>query len=186
MVLVLCTGASCSKRGGGGAAASASVAVPSRVASATAVHDDHTLPHSPPRPAPSGPPPSALSSDEKTRVTVLRVAAHKGAVIIRKRDGRWILSGPRGCEVPPERVARALDNLANLAATKTGEPSPDASAIELQIVAQIGQAHALHLELAGSDERGTLVRLPDDSTRRIRGLDRKLWRPDAGAWCAKP
>jgi hypothetical protein len=189
-LLLASAGPSCSKeRAGGGATPSPSgsaLAAPPVGFAPVVLDEKHSPPHSSPRPPPSGPPATVLSPDAKARVTVIRVAARKGAVIIRKHDGRWMLSGPRGCEVSPERIAAALNNLAKLTATKTNEPSPDGTSIELQIVAQIGQVHALHFEVAGSDERGTLVRLVDDSTRRVRGLDLALWRADPGVWCAVP
>jgi hypothetical protein len=104
-------------------------------------------------------------------------------VILRKRGSSWVTAGDGGCAVPALRMERALDNLAQLKAVKTEEKLVDGQAFELQIVALMGEAVALQLEVAGSGDAGDLVQLHDDSKVRLRGLDRKLWSARPADWC---
>jgi hypothetical protein len=117
---------------------------------------------------------------------MLRVSAHAGAVILRKRGSSWVAAGERSCAVPERRMARALDNLARLNAVTTEERPTDGQAFELQIVALMGEEIALQLEVAGRGANGDLVQLWDGSRVRLRGLDRSLWSPHPADWCKEP
>jgi hypothetical protein len=113
----------------------------------------------------------------------VRVSAHAGGVILRKRGSSWVTAGDGGCTVPAPRMEEALDNLAQLKAIKTEERPDGGQAFELQIVALMGEAIALQLEVAGRRNTGDLVQLHDDSRVRLRGLDRGLWSPRPADWC---
>jgi hypothetical protein len=113
----------------------------------------------------------------------VRVSAHNGAVILRKRDSSWMTAGDNGCTVPASRIARALDNLSHLRATKTDEKPANGQAFELQIVALMGEDIAVQLEIAQRNDQGDLVQIYDGSTSRMRGLDRGLWSPRPADWC---
>jgi hypothetical protein len=107
-------------------------------------------------------------------------------VIVRKRGQKWVTVGKRGCTVPAPRMRRALDNLASLTASPDTQELPVGSKFELQIDAMIGETHALHFEVARHDGDADLVRLLDDSTIKLKGLDRRLWTPDPKLWCTTP
>ena len=77
----------------------------------------------------------------------------------------------------------ALDNLTRLKAVPSTEPMPGGDNFELQILGLSGEDRAVHLEVAGRNERGDLVRLIDDSLFRVQGLDRELWVAFPAAWC---
>src|SRR5689334_7422014 len=70
------------------------------VASSAAVHgaecdgEEHAA-----QPHPPVPTATALSDEVRRRVSVLRIFAHSAAVIIRKGDTGWSVSGPQGCQV---------------------------------------------------------------------------------------
>jgi hypothetical protein len=153
-------------------------------ASAADPWDGH--PPRPPRPPEPGASASALRADFRARLTTLRVSAHGSAVILRKRDSGWVTAGAGGCPVPAPRMERALDNLARLKAARTEEKVGDGLAFELQIVALMGDEIALQFEVAGRSEKGDLVQLYDDTTVRLRGLDRKLWSARPADWCEEP
>jgi hypothetical protein len=131
---------------------------------------------------PRAPVTAALSPSDRDELTTLRVSAHVGSVIIRKRDDAWVVAGRR-CTVPGSRIQAALADLVGLESTPSNEPIPVGSEFELQVDALVGERQALHLELARRDADGDLVRLLDDSTVRLRGLDRALWSPEPEAWC---
>ena len=158
-------------------------AAPSRPADPHAEHDCRTAhPYVPP----AGPPAVALSAKVRRDVTALRVFAHEGAVILRRRETGWIAAGQNGCIVPASRIERALDNLASLKAEPTSDRPVDGNSFELQIVAESEQERALTLDIAGHGERGDLVQLIDGSTLRVKGLDRELWSPNPRDWCVDP
>jgi hypothetical protein len=104
-------------------------------------------------------------------------------VILRKQGTVWVVAGQNDCSVPARRIGRALDNLAHLKAVPTSETVSEGTAIELQIVALIGEERLLHLEIADRNGSGDLVRLMNDTTYRIQGLDRTLWSTNPAAWC---
>ena len=60
---------------------------------------------------------------------------------------------------------------------------PEGFVVQLQIEVLISGRSALHFEIVDRNADGDLVRLLDDSTVRMKGLDRKLWVPDPMAWC---
>jgi hypothetical protein len=159
-------------------------AAPSSAADAHADHDCRTA--HPPYVPPAGPPAAALSAKVRRDVTTLRIFAHVGAVILRRRETGWVAAGQSGCSVPESRIERALDNLASLKAEPTGERPVDGNSFELQIVAEIGEERALSLDVADHGERGDLVQLIDGSTLRVRGLQRELWSPNPRDWCVGP
>src|SRR5690348_14647522 len=74
--------------------AGASGAAP--VAEHEAEHDPHP-PSAPPQVATA----TALTADARSKLTMLRVMAHVGAVIVRKENDAWVVSGPNGCRVAP-------------------------------------------------------------------------------------
>ncbi len=157
-------------------------------ASASPADEDHsthdcTL-HSEPRPPP---PPGAtatvLDRADLGKLTTIRVSAHVGGVVIRKRGQDWVLSGKRGCTLPAERVRRALENLASLESTPRDGSLPVGSPYELQIDVLINETHAIHFEIAPAPGEGDIVRLMDDSTHVLYGLDHDLWAPQPSAWC---
>jgi hypothetical protein len=129
---------------------------------------------------------TALSKDARQKLTTLRVMAHVGAVIIRKENGEWVISGPQGCKVAASRVERALDNLAALRSEPTAERPQAGSDFELQVVALMGEERALHFDMAGRVGGKDLVQLADYSTYWVSGFDRGLWAANPRAWCAKP
>ncbi|MDF3065850.1 MAG: hypothetical protein K0R38_1451 [Polyangiaceae bacterium] len=137
----------------------------------------------PPSPGPPVATATALAPQARAELTTLRVMAHVGAVIIRKEEGGWVVSGPNGCQVSPARLERALDNLASLRSVPTPERPQDGAEFELQVVAQVGQARVLHFDMAGRVAGRDLVQLGDYSTHWITGFDRELWAPNAKAWC---
>jgi len=141
--------------------------------------------HPPPKPEPAVTA-TSLSPEARERLTTLRVSAHVGAVILRRQGSTWVMAGQSGCTVPPSRVERALDNLAGLSAVPTNERPVDGSSFELQLVALADEERLLHFEIAGGSDDGDLVQLNDDSTYRVRGLDRNLWSPLPSLWCAVP
>jgi hypothetical protein len=145
--------------------------------------DEDCRPSGPPPPPPSGASATALRADHLPRLSGVRVFAHSDAVILRKRDSNWVTAGDDGCTVPASRMARALDNLSRLRATKTDEKPADGSAFELQIVALMGEDVAVQLEIAQRNDQGDLVQIFDGSTFRLRGLDRSLWSPRPADWC---
>jgi hypothetical protein len=145
-------------------------------------HDEHADAH-PPSAPPQVATATALSADARAKLTTLRVMAHEGAVIIRKEQGQWVISGPQGCRVAPQRVERALDNLAYLRSERTATRPTDGAQFDLQVIAQIDQERALHFDMAGRVAGKDLVQLGDYSTHWITGFDRQLWSPDAKAWC---
>jgi hypothetical protein len=145
--------------------------------------DDDCRPSGPPPPPPSGASATALSADHLPRLSTVRVLAHSNAVILRKRDSSWVTAGDNGCTVPASRMARALENLSRLRATKTDERPADGSAYELQIVALMGEDVAVQLEIAQRNDRWDLVQIFDGTTFRLRGLDRNLWSPRPADWC---
>src|SRR5690242_7858160 len=59
-------------------------------AAASAAEPSEGHPPRPPRPPPPGASATALRSDFRARLTGLRVSAHVGSVIIRKRGDTWI------------------------------------------------------------------------------------------------
>ncbi len=162
------------------AAASIS-AVPAIVVDEHGDEDAH-----PPREPPQVSTATALSAESRGKLTTLRVMAHEGAVIIRKEQGGWVISGPNGCRVPPARIERALDNLAALQSERATERPRSSRAFELQVVVQIDQERALHFDMAGRVAGRDLVQLGDYSTYWISGFDRELWAPNARVWCAGP
>jgi hypothetical protein len=150
-------------------------------AHADEAHDDH----------PKGMPPTApatvrLRADAIEQVTTIRVMAHVGSVIIRKQGADWVTGGAKGCIVPPARIARALTDLTTLEATSVTDSPTKGNAIGMQIAVTTGRKLVLNLDVLEHGAEGDLVRLGDDSMHRVRGLDRGLWVPDAGAWCAGP
>ncbi len=145
--------------------------------------DDCTL-HSEPRPPlPPGAKATALDDGNRDKLTKIRVSAHVGVVTIRKQGAQWVISGKRGCTLPPERINAALDNLASLKGTPSSESLPKGSAFELQIDLLMGETHAIHFEVARSGADGDLVRLLDDSIVKLQGLDHELWSPKIASWC---
>jgi hypothetical protein len=128
----------------------------------------------------------ALSPADRDALTTIRVTARVGAVTLRMRDGVWIMAGKGACPVPPRRVAAALDNLVALTSTRSTEAIPVGTVFDLQIDALVGERRALHFEIVRRTEDGDLVRLLDDSTIRVHGLDRAMWSPDPAAWCLEP
>ena len=146
------------------------------------VDDDeaHPTPVMPPVPTVT-----ALSDAARAGLTTLRVSAHQGSVIIRKENERWVLAGTHGCTVTPARMDSALDNLGALKAVPTSERPADGAAFELQIVALSGEERTLHFDLADRKDGRDLLQLPNQATYRLQGLDRKLWSPDAQAWCGE-
>jgi hypothetical protein len=127
---------------------------------------------------------TALRPDARRRLTTLRISAHKGSVILRKKGATWVALGHDGCAVPPGRIERALDNLESLKAAPTSARPADGDSFELQITAQIGEERALHFDIADRNDQGDLIQLNDHSTFRLRGLDRRLWSPHPKDWCA--
>lgn len=130
--------------------------------------------------------PSALSIDRRAHLTTIRVSAHVGSVIIRRKADGWVISGADGCSVPPARLERALDNLMLLKAVPTNEAVPKGTAFQLQITVLVGEKPAVQLELAHRNETGHLTRLDNDSMVRIQGLDLGLWSPHPADWCKQP
>lgn len=130
--------------------------------------------------------PTALSVDRRAHLTTIRVSAHIGSVIIRRKADGWVISGADGCSVPPARLERALDNLMVLKAVPTNAAVPEGTAFQLQIDVLVGEKPALHLELADRNETGHLTRLDNDSMVRIQGLDLGLWSPHPADWCKQP
>jgi hypothetical protein len=162
--------------------------VPSQtaVSSATGEHaQDDCRPAGPPA-APPGPPHTSLSANARERLTTLRVSAHVGSVILRRRATGWFTSGENGCRVPASRMKRALDDLTSLKAEPTSERPANGQSFELQIVAEMGEERALYLDVAGRGERDDLVQLIDGSTIWLRGLERDLWSTNPRDWCADP
>jgi hypothetical protein len=135
-------------------------------------------------PIPAGALAMRLTPEAAERVTTLRVFAHASSVIIRKEDGQWVTGGARGCIVAPARIQRALDSLTNLTAVRSAEPAPPGNAFGLQIAVLMGEELALRFDIADRTEEGDLVRLGDNSTARVRGLDHELWSADPATWCA--
>jgi hypothetical protein len=127
---------------------------------------------------------TALTPDARARLTTVRISAHVGYVILRKRDSEWITSGQGGCVVPASRVERALDNLASLTAVPSDERPADGNAFELQLTALTDEGPALRFDVAGRNRDGDLVQLNDHSRYRVQGLDRELWSPDPAPWCS--
>jgi hypothetical protein len=140
----------------------------------------------PPRPPEPGGSASALRPDFRERLTTVRVTAHASGVILRKRGTHWVTAVDGGCTVPAPRMERALDNLTELEATKTEQKPADGMAFELQIVALMGEAIALQLEVASRSDKGDLVQLHNDSKVMLRGLDRRLWSARPADWCNEP
>jgi len=162
----------------------ATISAPAAPAPAPAEHPDDGDEHAahPVRPPPPAVTATALDAEARGRVTTLRVFAHEGAVIVRREGSRWVTAN--GCEVPPSRIARAFDNLSHLKAERTDDrPSGE---FDLQLVVLAGEQRLLHFDIASRNERGDLVQMNDDSTFRVRGLDRALWSAQPAAWCAGP
>ncbi len=126
---------------------------------------------------------TALSLDARRRLTTLRISAHEGGVILRKKAASWVALGPRGCTVPPDRMERVLDNLESLKAVPASARPADGDSFELQIVALNGEERALHFDVADRNDQGDLIQLNDYSTFRVRGLDRRLLSPRPQDWC---
>lgn len=127
-----------------------------------------------------------LARSDRLAVSTIRVSAHVGSVTLRRSDGVWKTAGASGCVVPPARVKEALDGLVALQPVPTTEQLPVGTPFELQIDALAGDRHVVHLEVAGRNDQGDLARLRDDSTARLRGLDRAFWLPDPVVWCRYP
>jgi len=142
-------------------------------------------PH-PSRPPPPGGSATALRAAYRERLTTVRVSAHVGSVILRKRGASWVVAGNGGCTVPARRIDRALDALERLEAVKTDEQPRDGKAFELQIVALMDEELALQLEIASAGDHGDLVQLFDGSRVRMRGLDRSSWSARPADWCNEP
>jgi hypothetical protein len=81
------------------------------------------------------------------------------------------------------RIERALGDLTKLQALRTDEPPPDGNAYALQIAVDTDAGLALRFDVADRNAQGDLIRLGDNSTARVRGLDRQLWSPKPEAWC---
>ena len=127
--------------------------------------------------------PSALSIDRRAHLTTIRVSAHVGSVIIRRKADGWVISGADGCSVPAARLERALDNQMAIKAVPTNEAVPNGTAFQLQIDVLVGEKPEVHLELADRNATGHLTRLDNDSMVRIQGLDLGLWSPHPADWC---
>jgi hypothetical protein len=154
-------------------------------ASATGVHDEHEEEtEHPAQPRPPVPTATSLSDDARHSVSVLRIFAHSGAVIIRKSDAGWSIAGPQGCQVSPGRIERALNNLSSLTAVPSDEHPADGSDFDLQIVAQSGEERVLHFDIAGRRDGKDLIQLLDRSTFRVSGLDRELLSAEPLVWCS--
>jgi len=136
------------------------------------------------RPMPEAARALTLSREAVTRANAVRVLAHASSVIVRKRGAEWVTAGQNGCVVDRARMARALDALTRLKATRTGEASPDGDAYGLQIAVETDAGLALRFDVADRNAQGDLVRLGDNSTARVLGLDRELWSPRPADWCA--
>lgn len=126
---------------------------------------------------------TALSLDARRRLTTLRISAHEGSVILRKKGATWVALGRGGCPVPTARMERALDNLESLKAAPTSARPAEGESFDLQIVALIGEERALHFDVANGNDQGDLIQLNDYSTFRVRGLDRRLLSPHPKDWC---
>lgn len=126
---------------------------------------------------------TALSLDARRRLTTLRISAHEGSVILRKKGATWFALGHGGCPVPKGRMERTLDNLESLKAAPTSARPADGDSFELQIAALIGEERALHFDIADRNDQGDLIQLNDHSTFRVRGLDRRLLSPHPKDWC---
>jgi hypothetical protein len=131
----------------------------------------------------SGTSATVLASTERDEVTKIRVSAHVGSVTVRKERGEWVLAGQPGCAVAPARVQEALDNLVGLESTPSDDPLPPGTRFELQIDVLAEERQMVHFEVASRNAAGDLVRLRDDSTVRLKGLDRALWTTEREAWC---
>jgi hypothetical protein len=70
-----------------------------------------------------------------------------------------------------------------LEATASSEGLALGTQFELQIDAFVGERQVIHFEVARRSDDGDLVRLLDDSTVTLRGLNRDLWSTQPSAWC---
>jgi hypothetical protein len=137
----------------------------------------------PPHVPPPGASTAALNPKYRAELTTIRVSAHAGSVTVRRQGSKWVTAGTAGCAVPTKRIEAALDNLTALTATPSQETAPVGTPFVLQIDVLMGERHAVHLEVADHEGGGDFVRLLDDSSVIVQGIDRQLWSPDPAVWC---
>lgn len=149
--------------------------------SATA-HEEHDCrSHSPQRHGPAAPSAAKLSPRDRAKVTSVQVLAHGSAVIVRKQADGWVMGGPSGCAVSPQRVQRALDNLSSLKVAANGAPpsQDDRQIILLGDDSDLLLQYDVGVGAGGADP----ARLPDGSVVQLRGLQRGLLSSQPDDWC---
>lgn len=143
--------------------------------------DGHDCADHAPQARPPVPTATKLSDEMRGKVTVLRIFAHTGAVILRKGETGWTGAS---CTVSQTRVERALDNLSQLTARASDDRPAPGSVFDLQIMAESDNLRVLHLNVADRSQGEDLVQLLDQSVFRVTGLDRELLAADPKRWCA--
>lgn len=113
-------------------------------------------------------------------MNALQVLAHGSAVIVRKQADGWVMGGPDGCAVSPQRVQHALDNLSSLKVVEGREP-PEQH--DRQVIVLDGADVLLQYDVGVGAAGADPARLPDGSLVRLRGLDREAWSSQPSDWC---
>jgi hypothetical protein len=109
------------------------------------------------------------------------VLTYGSAVIVRKQADGWVMGGPSGCAVSPQRVQRALDNLSSLKVVADGAPP---SQDERQIILLGDHSDVLlHYDVGVGAGGADAARLPDGSVVQLGGLNRGLVSFEPNDWC---
>ncbi|HEY6079363.1 MAG TPA: hypothetical protein VIW29_11200 [Polyangiaceae bacterium] len=168
-------------------AASASPADFSNPSSLFQQEAEHQREHAAERPAPRPAPSSvALSKVARAELTSLHVSSLKDGVMLEKVGDAWQTKYTPRCLVDERMLSAALDNLASLTRSETGQRVISGPDFVLSIVARAGLAKLLVLDVGPATQQGQLMQLGDGSTWDVKGFKPALFPADSRAWCRKP